>query len=137
MSLTLSRIGEDVLEQAFFLIKRGPDFIRYDHGAQGAVAAAQAFGNRNHIRCGMPVLHGEVFACPSHARDHFIGDKQDIVRVADLSDDRMSSRPEKSTVSSSRSLCETPLVGYPRCKTFQALTYLPHIRYGIGAPDKK
>src|SRR5262249_46616337 len=59
------------------------DLLRYDAGTKRYIAAADAFGQRQHVGPEVPVLEREAFSGTAKARDYFVEDEQHAVLAAD------------------------------------------------------
>ncbi len=82
----IAGVGVAVLESAA-LHHRVGDLPPGDDGPQGIIPRPHSFGQRHHVRLGVPVLVGEEFAGPAEGGHHLVEDEEDAVFLADPLDD--------------------------------------------------
>ncbi|MNG28000.1 hypothetical protein D3C84_1131940 [compost metagenome] len=79
------RVGtESVAEQLYPLAQHVHDGVANDHTAHWRVAGAHTLPGCNDVRNNPIVLAPEPLARTPHTRDHFVGDEQDTVPIANF-----------------------------------------------------
>ena len=80
----MAGVGVGVHELAGTLCDGLVDFLRPDRSAHGDVAGCDRLGDRHHVWLHIEVLQREPLAGATEAGNHFVGDQQDFIAVANF-----------------------------------------------------